>query len=216
MALKKTGRYNTSGMIETKFEPGSHGRVLKNLLGIKSKREMDRLEKDEYIRAFKEISTLFDKDHRFTASEICKIHKIWLGNIYEWAGKYRQVKLSKGEFNFAFPGQVPKLMDDFEHDLLRTYTPCKFKSSEQIINALAIIHAELVLIHPFREGNGRVARMLATLMALQAGLPPLDFSGIVEKKKKEYIVAIQEGMSHNYRPMEKIFASVIQITLRAR
>lgn len=216
MAVKKTGRYNTSGIIEAQFEPGSHGRVLKNLLGIKRKGEMDRLEKDEYIRAFKEISTLFDKDHSFTASEICKIHKIWLENIYEWAGKYRQVKLSKGEFNFAFPAQVPKLMDDFEHDLLRTYTPCKFKSSEQIIKALAIIHTELVLIHPFREGNGRVARMLATLMALQAGLPPLDFSGIVGKKKKEYITAIQEGMSHNYRPMEKIFASVIQITLRAR
>jgi len=49
--------------------------------------------------------------------------------------------------------------------------------NEEVIKALAVVHTELVLIHPFRaEGNGRVARMLATLMALQAGLPPLDFS----------------------------------------
>ncbi len=33
------------------------------------------------------------------------------------------------------------------------------------------VHEELVLIHPFREGNGRVARLLSTLMAFQAGLP---------------------------------------------
>lgn len=58
--------------------------------------------------------------------------------------------------------------------------------------------------------------MLSILMALQAGLPPLDFSEIAEKKKKEYIFAVQEGMSHNYEPMEKIFRSVIRRTLRTR
>ena len=41
----------------------------------------------------------------------------------------------------------------------------------------AAVHAEPILIHPFREGNGRCARLLATLMGLQAGLPALDFGG---------------------------------------
>ena len=87
---------------------------------------------------------------------------------------------------------------------------------DQIIKALAVVHAEVVLIHPFREGNGRVARMLSVLMSLQAGLPPLDFSGIVGKRKIEYISAVQEGMSRNYAQMEKIFKSVIRRTLRTR
>jgi cell filamentation protein len=78
------------------------------------------------------------------------------------------------------------------------------------------VHTELVLIHPFREGNGRVARMLATLMALQAALPPLDFSGITDKKKKEYIQAIHAGFQGIYEPMGKIFESVIRRTLRVR
>ena len=52
----------------------------------------------------------------------------------------------------------------------------------------------MVLIHPFREGNGRVDRMLSILMVLQAGLPPLDFRDIVGRKKKEYILAVQAGM----------------------
>jgi cell filamentation protein len=54
-------------------------------------------------------------------------------------------------------------------------TPCNFKDRTEILHALAETHIELVLIHPFREGNGRVARILSTLMALQAGLPLLDF-----------------------------------------
>ena len=42
--MKMGGHYDVSGLIEAQFEPGSHGRVLKNLLGIKSKREMDQVE----------------------------------------------------------------------------------------------------------------------------------------------------------------------------
>lgn len=53
--MKKTGRYDTSGLIETQFEPGSRGRVLKNLLGIKSRREVDKLEAEAHGRALKEL-----------------------------------------------------------------------------------------------------------------------------------------------------------------
>ncbi len=112
--MKKTGHYNTAGLIEAQFEPGSRGRVLKNLLGIKRKREMDRLEKQEQLRAFEGLIEVYDKNHRFTATDICNIHKVWLGKIYEWAGNYRHVNLSKGDFAFAAAGQIPKLMADFE------------------------------------------------------------------------------------------------------
>ena len=107
------------------------------------------------------------------------MHELWLGKIYGWAGQYRQVKLSKRNFSFAFPAQIPPLMSSLERGPLRRYTPCRVRSKEGVIKkALAEVHAELVLIHPFREGNGRIARALATLMVLQAGLPPLDFSPI--------------------------------------
>jgi len=68
------------------------------------------------------------------------------------------------------------LMEDLEKGPLREFTPCRFDTIGKTVKALAIVHTELVLIHPFRDGNGRVARLLATLMALQAELPPLDFS----------------------------------------
>ena len=79
--------------------------------------------------------------------------------------------------------------------------------------ALAETHVELVLIHPFREGNGRTARVLAMLMALQAGLPPLDFSLIAEEKKLDYFAAVQAGLDRNYGPMERLFAGIIERSL---
>jgi len=208
--MKKSSRYRTSHLIEDQFEPTSWGRVLKNKLGITRKREMDKLEREAQLRALEKLVDFYQSAHRFTAGDICYIHKSWLGDIYDWAGRYRQVKMDKDGFPFAFPEQIPKLMTEFEKAPLRQFTPCRFSSLEEVIKTLAIVHAELVLIHPFREGNGRVARMLATLMALQATLPPLDFSVITGKKKKEYIEAIHAGFQGNYEPMEKIFESVIR------
>jgi Fic/DOC family len=67
----------------------------------------------------------------------------------------------------------------------------------------------LILIHPFREGNGRCARLLAMLMGLQAGLPTLDFGGIRGAKKKAYIAAVHAALDRDYAPMTEVFRSVI-------
>lgn len=214
--MKETGKYSKIGLIEAQFEPGSNGRVLKNKLGIKSKRAMDKIEREEQLKAIEKLAGIYDVNHCFTAADICNIHKIWFGNIYGWAGKYRQANVSKENFIFAAAAQIPKLMSEFEKKELHEFTPCNFKSIEQVVNALAVVHTELVLVHPFREGNGRVARMLSILMGLQSGLPPIDFSGIVGRKKKEYISAVHAGMAHNYGLMEEVFGYLIRRTLRAR
>ena len=95
------------------------------------------------------------------------MHRLWLGRVYPWAGAYRTVNMAKGDFVFAAASQIPRLMQQFENGALRKFTPCRFASIDDQALALAVVHAELVLIHPFREGNGRLARLLATLMALQ-------------------------------------------------
>lgn len=82
---------------------------------------------------------------------------------------------------FAAPAYIPKLKKNFQKELLAQYAHCLFSSSYEVVFALAIVHTELILIHSFREGNGRITRLLATLMALQAGLPLLDFSGFDEE-----------------------------------
>ncbi len=208
--MKKDGRYDVADLTEARFEPGSNELVLKNRLGIKSPQEMDAAEARALENAMSGFIGSYEESHRFTAADISALHKDWLGGIYEWAGKYRQVNISKDDFPFAAAAQVPKLMALFQRDVLQRNTPCNFKDRAEIIPALAETHVELVLIHPFREGNGRVARILSTLMALQAGLPLLDFGLIAGVKKEAYFAAVQVGMDKNYQPMEKLFAEIIE------
>lgn len=214
--MKKSGRYDASKLVEGQFEPGSRGRVLRNLLGIRSKGEIDQVEALELRRVLEELIRTYDQQHRFTEADIRKIHKIWLAPIYAWAGQYRNVNLAKGEFPFAAAREVPRLMGEFEKGPLHQFTPCRLPSSEEVVRAIAVVHTELMLIHPFREGNGRVGRVLAILMALQAGVPPLDFGSITGRKRQEYFAAVRAGMDSDYEPMEKIFSDVIRRTLRAR
>ncbi|MGV3627295.1 MAG: Fic/DOC family protein [Betaproteobacteria bacterium] len=211
--MKKDARYDVSGLVEAQFEPGSDERVLKNRLGIKSPMEMDVTETRALEAAMVGFVGKFDEKHCFVAADIREIHRRWLGEIYEWAGEYRQVNVSKGRFSFAAAVRVPDLMAEFETEVLNRYTPCNFRERAAIAHALAETHVELVLIHPFREGNGRAARVLSILMALQAGLPLLDFSSIAEEKKQEYFAAVRAGLDKNYALMELLFAEIIERSL---
>ncbi len=214
--MKQSKRYDTSGLVEAQFESGSRNLVLKNLMGIKSKSEMDKIEAVALQQAEESFLRSYDANHRFTAKDICNMHQVWMGQIYPWAGKFRQVNLAKEAFQFAVATHIQKLMKEFEEGPLRRHTPCNFQGTDRIIKALAEVHTEFILIHPFREGNGRVGRVLSTLMALQAGLPPLDFSPIQGKKRQVYFKAVQAGLDRNYEPMEEVFKWVLEKTLKRR
>ena len=175
---------------------------------------MDRVEGREQVRVLEELAGLYTRDHRFTATDICRMHRLWLGRIYAWAGKYRQVNVKKDSVSFAAAAQIHKLMVEFEDGPLKRHTPCRSASIEHLATALAEVHVELVLIHPFREGNGRVARILAVLMGLQAGLPALYFDKLSGRKRQEYFAAVRAGLDRNYEPMTKLFIAVIERTLQ--
>jgi len=117
---------------------------------------------------------------------------------------------------FAAAGQIPRLMREFERGPLRNFTPCRYDDIDEQSRTLGIVHVELILIHPYREGNGRCARLLAMLMAFQAGLPALDFGGIRGREKQRYIAAIQAGLNHDYEPITGVYRRIIKRTLRSQ
>ncbi len=210
--MNATGRYTVQSNED--FEPNSHDTVLKNYLGIKTANKIEVAEKQELERAELELIQIFDENHQFTAKDICNIHYIWLGNIYPFAGLYRNVTLSKGNFLFASPLRIPQLMTELENKYFSKYTPCHFTNINDLSFAIGIIHVELILIHPFRDGNGRTARLLADLMALQAKKPPINYSLFDQIDNSrgftQYIEAIHEGLNGNYEPIQMLFKKLIE------
>ena len=99
--------------------------------------------------------------------------------------------------------QIPRLLNEFEQQCLQQFTPCPDLSHDALARALAVTHVELILIHPFREGNGRLARLLADAMAVQAGMGPLDYSSW-DANRTRYFAAIQHGLAQDYAPMTEL------------
>jgi cell filamentation protein len=177
---------------------------------------MEDAELIAYMRAENELVREFTAGHRFTLNDIDLIHKEFLGRIYSWAGRYRDVNLSKGGFVFASAMAIPQLMKEFGRRMLGKHTPCREGSVDEVAKRLAIVHVEFLLIHPYREGNGRTARLLATLMAYQAGMPGLDFGFIGSRGREfdQYISAIHAGVKEDYRPMTAIMNRALTRALR--
>ena len=83
------------------------------------------------------------------------------------------------------PTQAQQAMDDLERYINRENQ----KFPPPLID-MALVHYQLEAIHPFADGNGRVGRMLISLMAIHSGLlemPVLYLSPVLENKKDEYI-----------------------------
>lgn len=212
MTYKKSGRYAVPS--DEDFEPDSNQEVLRNYFNITNKEKMEALEERELNRTESELLTLIDEDHQFTGEDICAIHELWLSEVYPFAGKYRSVNMSKDDFSFAPASRIENLMTKFESDYLAKYTPCHYSDIEQLALVLGIVHVEFILIHPFREGNGRIARLLADLMSMQSKRPPLNYSSIDRTVNpqgfEQYILAIHAGISLNYEPIKKIFKTLLE------
>lgn len=199
-------RYSISGS-EGEHQPNSNAQVLQNLLGITDLAEMNKVE----ARLLKELY-FYVFDHfpaELTSQLLCKWHYIWLGNVYDWAGQYRTVDMSKPNIRFASPMQIPRLITDFEQVYLTRFNLLPSLSRAQQISYLAKAHVEFILLHPFREGNGRVARLMLDVMAVKAGAQPLDYS-LWDQYKEFYFRAIQAGLAEDYQHIERLIFDVIE------
>jgi cell filamentation protein len=197
-----SNRYKADGA-QGESQAGSNGQVLANRLGIVDIDEINEAELLLLQQLYEAVLLEDLPDRKLVAADLFTWHRRWLGNLYDWAGQLRTVNVSKGGFLFANVEFIPKLLQEFERDCLGRFTPCDGLSSEALVEALAVTHVEIVLIHPFREGNGRLSRLLADVMAVQAGHEPLDYSAW-DADKEAYFSAIRAGQANDYAPMRRL------------
>tara|TARA_Y100001001_G_scaffold33582_1_gene27989 strand:- start:347 stop:985 length:639 start_codon:yes stop_codon:yes gene_type:complete len=202
------GRYDTAGSPEGEWEPGSEEQVLANQLGVTNPCLMDQIELDGLNYLYQSVYESVTEDETLGMEDIIAWHREWLGGIYAWAGQYRTVNMSKNGFPFAAAAQLPRLAEELDQ-MIQESTPCLCMTEEELVAAIARTHVEFVLVHPFREGNGRIARLLADIMALQAGKAGLDFSSW-DRDRDNYFAAIQQGLGEDYGAMEAFVSSALR------
>lgn len=207
-------RYESERTSENEAQPGSHGSVLRNLLGIIEPRQMDEVESKALFDAIEWSIDHFRSDQVLDFEAVRDMHRRWLGAIYGFAGELRTVNLSKGGFMFAPAEHLENSTAELD-GVLKVNTPCEGIGQTECISRIAAVHAELILVHPFREGNGRLARWLADLMALQAELPLLDwnFEANTEETRLRYFAALRSSFAGNLEELEQLVGEAIMRSL---
>jgi cell filamentation protein len=135
--------------------------------------------------------------------------------LYDFAGEIRTVDLVKDNVRFAPAAYIKGSLLELGK-VLAANTPCEGVSWGRLIAAIARVHTELVLVHPFREGNGRLSRWVADLMALQAGYPPLEwgFDWDPIRRQEEYFAALRRGFAMEFSPLEALVKNALETAVR--
>ena len=95
----------------------------------------------------------------------------------------------------------PEFTKEEMENLVAWYKEAENHFSPEVLSAW--LHHRFTQIHPFQDGNGRVARALATLVFLKAGMFPLV---IRDRDRKQYITALEEADAGNIADLVQIFA----------
>lgn len=137
--------------------------VLKNKLGIREPGLLRQAE--EEFTAVKQMVLMSSPiNGRFTKSHLLRIHKFLFEDIYPFAGRIRKEDISKGNTMFYPSSMVDKELDRV-FTVIHSAGMLTEKDRDTCIKNLSYIMAELNVIHPFREGNGRAIREFVRCIA---------------------------------------------------
>ena len=178
--------------------------VIEDGLTIAGKPLRDHYEATGHSDAFDHMYALAT-GKTITEDDIKKLHALFYHRINEEdAGVYRKVQaiITGSQYPLPTPEALPGMMQKFIKDL-----PGLKKANHPVVYA-AKLHKDFVFIHPFVDGNGRVARLLMNLALMQAGyiiavIPPL--------KRSEYISALEKAHK-NDADFIKLIASCVYET----
>ena len=139
-------------------------------------------------------------DGGFNGDDILAIHRFVLNDPFNphFSGKLRRVvvkigSIVRGEYreaNFVpvHPDDLPDLFGEFSNELESKTGEINTSSSvAQVVETSTWVHNELIRIHPFKDGNGRTARLLVDYIFKRAGLPYLTDWGAESDEYKDVI-----------------------------
>ena len=166
------------------------------------------------------------KDYPLTETFIRQLHKTLLREDYEeyrnlpggavtsftiHAGRYKtrpnSVITRYGDrFDYASPEETPALMSDLVH----WYNEEEQRGEMHPVDLAILFHYRYIRIHPFEDGNGRIARLMVNFILSRHGLPMIV---VRSRKKQEYLEALhQADLNVGKAPSDGAHAGINDIT----
>lgn len=167
------------------------------LTHITTRGELDRWEQDNIVEALKWLDKVKPTDI-LNEQFVKQLHRHMFGNVWKWAGHFRQSDKNIGGPWHQVAASLRNLCDD-----ARLWIELHEELPDQIA---ARFHHRLVSIHPFPNGNGRHARLMADLLLENIlhrsrftwGSEDLSQAG---NARQRYIAALHAADEHNYEPL---------------
>jgi Fic-DOC domain mobile mystery protein B len=125
------------------------------------------------------------------------LHRHMLGEVWRWAGRFRTSERNLGIPYYEIPVAVCQLLED-----TRTWVEHQTYSPDEIA---VRFHHRLVQIHPFPNGNGRHARLMADILVMSFGEKRFSWGSAQLRDagdvRRRYIDALQAADNHDIRPL---------------
>lgn len=158
-----------------------------------TKREIN--ETINHQNAFKYIFDALDNENDDIITIIKNIHKIIGNNIIENAGNYKTkanylINSEGKEINFTLPENVNEKMLELKDKYYNEW------NKQTVYERAVLLHMAIINIHPFSDGNGRVARLMLNYELIKNNYPPVLIN---EAQKLSYYSVIEEiNMNTDY------------------
>ena len=143
-------------------QPSSN--VLANKFGLVDGDRLQLVEAD-VVRARANLGL---PNSQFSVTHYRACHQWLFGDVYDWAGSYRSVRLTKGQSVFCYPEHIDGQMRALFADL-KSGGKLGQKARADFVTRAAWFWSEINAIHPFREGNGRTPTLFLANLALAGG-----------------------------------------------
>jgi len=191
--------YHSSGIEGNRLTLQETSLVLKEGIDITGKPLKDSIEVKNLGIAFDFLHELVDQDVEITENYLKQLHSLIVGdNPSLNPGDYRNIGV-------LITGSEHKPPEPFEVSIRirELFEWMKANKDENPIIVAAIAHHELVKIHPFKDGNGRTARLLLNLILLKNGFP---ICNIKRSERPDYYNALSLADEGEYEPIIEVVA----------
>jgi cell filamentation protein len=176
------------------YLPGTD--IPKNRLGITEPDLLHQIEETLLQQAYQTFIAECEPDTRFDEAYFKSLHRRTFESLYDWAGAYRSVDMSKGNSMFCranyLARESQRIFRQLEQESFLHQT--KDSPQEKFAERLSYYQSELIALHPFYELNGRITRLFFDLIAVANGYAPIDYSKALREQTATMNAYIQASI----------------------